>query len=109
MDWVARRSRLNPGELVREPARGLKALDLALAGRRDEPEAVLAERIHGHLADAQERTRGVRLPCCRLAVQGAKTSAENGPDRREVTMQAWGVSARSEARCGATATRGGSC
>jgi len=57
---------------VRELARGLKALDLALAGRRDESEAVLAERIHAHLADAQERTRGVRLPCCRLAVHGSQ-------------------------------------
>src|SRR6476646_9335039 len=54
-------------EFVRELLRVRVPLDLALTGRRDDPEPVLAERVHGNLADGQERTRVVRLPGCRLA------------------------------------------
>ena len=63
---------LDARELVRELSRKRKPLDLTLALWLDQPEAIHAERVNVDLADAQERTRGARLPCCGLIVHGSR-------------------------------------
>src|SRR5947199_4548720 len=49
-------------EFVRERARLLKPLDLALATGPDDPIAVASEREYGYLAHAQDGAGRVRLP-----------------------------------------------
>jgi hypothetical protein len=65
---AARSEPLDARELAHRLPRRLEPLDLSLTLWRDQPKALLAERVHVHLADAQERTRCARLPCCGLAV-----------------------------------------
>jgi hypothetical protein len=59
-------------ELPCELACRLEPLDLALTGRRDDAEAILAERVDVDRADAPERPRRVGLP--RLPAREARGS-----------------------------------
>ena len=83
-------------QLVRQPARLLEPLDLSLATRPDQPEAILPERVHANLADDQERARSVRLPGCGLAVHDPETTAKARLRREQrqiallaATLPAW--------------------
>src|SRR5437588_12994007 len=49
---------------------GSKPCSLALALWRDEPDLIRAEHLHGALANAEERSRGVRLPGRGVGVEG---------------------------------------